>query len=784
LSTSSYEVCVSLTAKAYITFIIALGAFTLWCGLLPWQPQDLPRFICYLALAIPASCLKVRLPGVTGTMSVLFLFLLAGIVELGLPETLVIATTCALVQSFWHAKVRPRVVQVLFSVSNLATAVTAAHVVYHARWDAVVHLGAPFQLTAAASVFFVTNTVPVAAAIALTEAKSIRQVWGHFYCWSFPYYLVGAAIVGMFSFANQVLDWRAWLLIVPVVYVIYRSYHLYLSQLDNERRRADEQRDHAEEVASLHSKAVEALTSAMSANAKLDTVIQASPLAILALDRNSHVTRWNGMAERMFGWSHQEVFGRALPFAGARSDKVVQEIVDRTLRGELLSDIEATQWRRDGSSFEAAIWSAPLRDRSEDISGVLITIADVSDRKRLEEQLRLSYKMEAVGRLAGGIAHDFNNLLTVINGYSSLLLESVQHDPYAASQAGEILNAGNRAADLVSKLLSFSRRQVIKPRPLDVSQLVRNIERMLRRLIGEHIELRTTLDPDTGWIVADPNQIEAALMNLATNARDAMPDGGVLSIESAQVQVVENRNDRHPDLPPGCYVRLVVRDTGYGMDAETQKHIFEPFFTTKQTGRGTGLGLSSVYGGVEQNGGYISVDSKVGNGTTFSIYLPRLDRAKPSELQRVGPDSLPRGTETILLVEDEAPVRRMLREALGNAGYHVWEAGNGAEALSHWAAQIGSIDLLVTDVVMPVMSGLKLAEELRMRCANLKVIFMSGHADEMITSQGTLDPAFDLLSKPFLPNVLVRRVREVLDQAPIRPDMPELAETFVVPGSR
>ncbi|MCW5982047.1 MAG: response regulator [Bryobacteraceae bacterium] len=763
----------SRTAKAYITFAISLGALALWHGLFPWDPRDLPRFLCYLALALPASCLKMRLPGVTGTMSVLFLFLLASIVELGLPETLVIAATCSLVQNFWHAKAKPRAVQVLFGVANLSTAVTAAHWVYHSQADVVAYLGAPFQLIAAASVFFVTNTVPVAAAIAVTEGKSLRQVWAHFYCWSFPYYLVGAAIVGVFSSANRMLDWRAWLLILPVVYVIYRSYHLYLRQLDNERKRADEQRQHAEEVASLHAKSVEALKYAMSANAKLDTVIQASPLAILALDRDGNVTSWNGMAERMFGWSREEALGRPLPLGGVKPEKVIHELIERTLRGELLSDVEATEWRRDGSSFEAAIWSAPIADRSE-VSGVLIMIADVSDRKRLEEQLRLSYKMEAVGRLAGGIAHDFNNLLTVINGYSSLLLESVKDDPEAASEAGEILSAGNRAADLVSKLLSFSRRQVIKPKPLDVNHLVRNIERMLARLIGEHIELRTALNAEPVWIVADPNQIEAALMNLATNARDAMPNGGVLSIETACVDAVADRDARRAHVPLGAYVRLLVRDTGYGMDVETQQHIFEPFFTTKQTGKGTGLGLSSVYGAVEQNQGFISVESEIGSGTTFSIYLPRFERTQPSESQRVGPDDLPRGSETILLVEDEVPVRRMLRDTLSNSGYRVWEAGNGAEAMSRWAAQIDSIDLLVTDVVMPLMSGLKLAEELRKRRANLKVLLMSGHADEMITSQGTMDPAFELLSKPFLPRVLARKVREILDQAPQRVEPREL----------
>ena len=612
----------SLAARAYIALVIAVGAAALGRGLSLWNPQDqdLPRFLCYLVLALPASCLKVSVPGVTGTMSVLFLFLLAGIVELGLPQTLVIAATGALIQSYWHPRVRPRAVQVAFSVAVLAFATTSAHFVYRSPWLAVSIIQAPIRLALAATVFFLTDTFPVAAVIALTEGKSLRQVWSGCYFWSFPYYLVGAAIVGVVSFANRMLDWQAGLLILPVMYVIYRSYHRYLDQLQSERTRAEEERKHAEEVASLHARAMESL-------AKLDAVIHASPLAILGLDREGNVTSWNTMAERILGWSPAESIGRPLPFAGERSERIIQGIVDRTLSGESVSGMEVTQWRKDGSPFEAAIWTAPLRDPGEGISGVLVTVADVSDRKRLAEQLRLSQKMEAVGRLAGGIAHDFNNLLIVINGYSSMLVDSLSGDRHAAGQAEEILSAGNRAAELVCQLLTFSRRQVIKPKLIEINHLVQDVERMLRRIIGEHIEFRTSLDPEAGWIDADVNQMEAVLLNLATNARDAMPNGGVLSIETARVEVVADRQPWKQGPPAGSYVRLVVRDTGHGMDAETHQHLFEPFFTTKQTGKGTGLGLSSVYGGVEQNRGLIFVASELGKGTTFSIYLPRIESA-------------------------------------------------------------------------------------------------------------------------------------------------------------
>jgi signal transduction histidine kinase/FixJ family two-component response regulator len=434
--------------------------------------------------------------------------------------------------------------------------------------------------------------------------------------------------------------------------------------------------------------------------------------------------------------------------------------------GEMVTGTEMKQWRRDGSPFEAAIWTAPLHETANETSGILITVADVSDRTRLEEQLRLSQKMEAVGRLAGGIAHDFNNLLTVINGYSGMLVETLKGNPYAVSQAGEILSAGERAAELVSQLLTFSRRQMIKPKPIEINQLIHSVERMLRRIIGEHIEFRAELQPEVGWIHADPNQIEAVLLNLATNAQDAMSQGGVLSIETAAVEVADGRQKHPLELPPGSYVRLVVRDTGDGMDAETQQHIFEPFFTTKKMGRGTGLGLSSVYGTVQQSGGRIFVSSRVGEGTTFSIYLPRIEIVPSYETARTVSGDSNHGSENILLVEDESSVRHMLREALQKAGYKVWEAANGAEAMGQWGARIGEIDLVVSDIVMPVMNGLRLAEELRSRRPEIKVVFMSGHSMELINNQSLPDPAPDLLQKPFGPQVLVRKVREVLDQVP------------------
>jgi PAS domain S-box-containing protein len=703
-------------------------------------------------------------------MSVLSAFLLAGIVELGLAQTLVIGVVGVVVQRLWRPIARPRLIQLLFSVADHVLAITTAYYAYRLASLPDLYLKTPIRLAITASVFFVVNTALIAIVIALTEGKPIQQVWRECYRWSYPYFLVEAAIVGVFLNANRTLDWQALLLIIPVLYAIHRSYRLYLQQLESERTGTEKERRHAEEVAVLHAQTVEALATAMAANAKLDAVIKASPLATLQLDRDGTVTGWNPTAEHMFGWSAAEAIGSRALFDCSKSQEFIQDIIDRSLRGEHITGLEAIQRRKDGTSFSAAIWTAPLEERNAGVSGILLMVADASDRKALEEQLRLSQKMEAVGRLAGGIAHDFNNLLTVINGYGAMLTDLLRDTPKSHGYASEIVSAGTRAAALVSQLLSFSRRQLIRPQPIEVNQMVRDMQRMLQRVITENIEFTTVLDPDTGWIQADLNQMEAAMLNLATNARDAMPNGGILTIETARVELsAMDQGLGGAGLTPGTYVRISVKDTGHGMDPETQQHLFEPFFTTKQIGKGTGLGLPSVYGGVQQNHGRIVVSSELGHGSTFAIYLPRLERPNLVEPRSVPVRIAPKGSETVLLVEDESAVRKMLSEALSRTGYRVWEAANGAEALHKYGDLVAEMDLLVTDIMMPVMNGLQLAEELRSRRPNLNVVFMSGHAEDVISGQGSIGSSSDLLQKPFVPDVLVQKVRKVLDRVTDRP---------------
>jgi PAS domain S-box-containing protein len=395
-----------------------------------------------------------------------------------------------------------------------------------------------------------------------------------------------------------------------------------------------------------------------------------------------------------------------------------------------------------------------------------ITAAREAERAKahLEEELRQAQKIESVGRLAGGIAHDFNNLLTAINGYADLMLDELPQDDRWRASVTEIRRAGERAAELTGQLLAFSRRQLLQPRVIDLNALITDSTKMLGRLLGEDIELITMLDPRLGHVTADAGQVHQIVLNLALNARDAMPQGGRLILETQNVVFEEDLAQQHPSIPPGSYVMLAVSDNGCGMDQETLSHIFEPFFTTKEPTKGTGLGLSTVYGIVKQSGGSIFVYSEPGNGATFKIYLPRIDQpVSRGREQRAESETL-RGSETVLVVEDEEVVRKLIDQALRKYGYEVLEAASGAEALQVCEAHRTRIPLMITDVVMPQMSGRELAARLRDRHPETRVLYMSGYTDDAVVRHGLLDASMSFLQKPFTPGVLVRKVRETLDQ--------------------
>lgn len=406
-----------------------------------------------------------------------------------------------------------------------------------------------------------------------------------------------------------------------------------------------------------------------------------------------------------------------------------------------------------------------VRDPTGKVRQLRGVIVDITEKKQLEEEYRQAQKMEAIGRLAGGVAHDFNNLLTIITGYTQLLLESLTPADPHRDYVEQIQNAGERAAALTRRLLAFSRRQALVLEVLDLNSVVANTEKMLRRLIGEDIELVTIRPAGVNAVKGDASQIEQVIINLAVNARDAMPHGGKLIIETANVELDQAYAQNHAVVNPGPYVLLAVSDTGTGMDAGTMGHIFEPFFTTKEKGKGTGLGLATVYGIVKQSGGYIWVYSERGQGTSFKIYLPRAEEIKEKVEVVELRSAPPQGSETVLLVEDEDGVRSLVRGILEAGGYKVLEANRPLRAWATCQQFEGPIHLLLTDVVMPQMNGPDLAEKLKSLRPDTKVLYMSGYTDGAILHHGVLEPGTPFLQKPFTPDVLARKVREVLDSS-------------------
>jgi len=445
------------------------------------------------------------------------------------------------------------------------------------------------------------------------------------------------------------------------------------------------------------------------------------------------------------------------------------DLLRRAAEGEKVGHIETTLVSKTGQTIivEGNINRSTMEGQPVALRSIL---RDVTERRRTEEalrsseqQFRQSQKMEAIGRLAGGVSHDFNNLLTAINGYAQLLMTAIDERDPILDYAREIKKAGDRAASLTRQLLAFSRKQVLQPKMLDLNDIVADMNKMLRRLIGEDINLTTSTGKKLGSVKADPGQLEQVILNLAVNARDAMPNGGNLIIETASVDLELGIESRSLDLPPGTYVMLIVSDTGMGMDPEVRSHIFEPFFTTKGPTQGTGLGLSTVYGIINQSGGQIVVESEIGRGTSFKIYLPRFDESfEPAQVAAPILNSST-GDETILLVEDEEAVRRLTMQILKAAGYETITASNAEEATMVANEAKQPIHLMLTDIVMPGMTGWDLAERIERSSPDTKVIFMSGYTDEKVFNQGLLDPATNFIQKPFSPAVLLQKVREVLD---------------------
>jgi two-component system cell cycle sensor histidine kinase/response regulator CckA len=503
-------------------------------------------------------------------------------------------------------------------------------------------------------------------------------------------------------------------------------------------------------------------------NQILQTLIHASPVAILTFDVAGLVKSWNPAAERIFGWTGLDALGLPLEMFILEEAGGMNGLLPRILSGEVISNQELRGRKKDGSSLSVTVSAAPLSGPEKDIYGLVMLAADVTDRKHLEEQFRQAQKMEAVGRLAGGVAHDFNNLLTIILGYSDMLLESSGLAESSREYAGQIRNAAERAGALTRQLLAFSRREVQAPQILDLDAVLANLQKMLVRLIGEHIEFVTV--PGSGFhrVKADPGHVEQAILNLVVNARDAMPQGGKITVETAFRELTEGLPGKPFAVPPGRYVMLSVTDTGCGMDEETQSHIFEPFFTTKTRDKGTGLGLAVVYGMVTQSGGHVQVSSEPGRGAAFKIFLPAVAAPEVAVQPKpaAGQGAAQGGSETVLLVEDEEEVRSLASRILEARGYKVLAAGSPLEAIRICGEYSGKIHLLLTDITMPEMSGQDLAAYLGFWTPETRVLFISGYIDSEHTHFDASRLPAPLLQKPFTPESLLAEVRRVLESSP------------------
>ncbi len=495
-------------------------------------------------------------------------------------------------------------------------------------------------------------------------------------------------------------------------------------------------------------------------------LLNAVQQAVVATDPDGIVIFWNKFAENLYGWTAEEAVGQMIeeltpsPFLRDHG----AEIVERGAAGQSWTGEFLVQGK-SGKAFPALFTTSPVLDERGQALGFVRVSIDLTERRNLEEQFRQSQKMDAVGRLAGGIAHDFNNLLTVIRLNTEIIIEGFDPEDPRSEDVKQIRSAAERASSLTRQLLAFSRKQILQPRVLDMNSVVGTVEPMLRRLIGEDITIASQCSA-RGYVVADPGQLEQVLVNLVVNARDAMPQGGLISIETKNVELDDNYTSEHAPVVPGHYVMLAVTDNGVGMNRETREHAFDPFFTTKEAGKGTGLGLATVYGIVKQSGGYVWIYSEPGQGTSVKLYFPEVSAAAafgPSAELQTAARSSKRGSETILLVEDEEAVRGLACRILEKQGYRVIPAQHGRDAMDIATKEEGRIDLVLTDVVMPGMNGRGLVERLSGIRPSIKSLYMSGYTDDDIIRRGFLEPSKSFLQKPFTTEALLQTVRKVLD---------------------
>jgi PAS domain S-box-containing protein len=499
---------------------------------------------------------------------------------------------------------------------------------------------------------------------------------------------------------------------------------------------------------------------------RLAAIVENSNDAIISKTLDGIITTWNPAAEKMFGYTASEIIGKPIQtlIPPDRFQKESERLAGFA-RGEIVRHLETVRMRKDGRRIDVAATISAIKDSDGRIVGASKIVRDITDRKRIEARMLQAQKMETVGKLAGGVAHEFNSILTAIIGQSELLLSDLPPDDPLVKNATEIRQAAERAAVLTRQLLAYGRKQILQPEILDLNRVLTDMAGALQHLMGREVDVRIIPAVGLKTVKIDPGQIEQVIVNMAMNAADAMPNGGKLTIETANVTLDEEYVRPFFGLKAGGYVRLAVSDTGVGMSEEVKARVFEPFFSTKDVGQGTGLGLATCYGILKQSDGHINVYSEVARGATFKIYLPQVEEPAKIPLPRSNPPDLPRGTETILLAEDDPSLREMSATLLRRLGYTVLTAANGVEALNlKQQRDIGHIDLLFTDVVMPHMSGKELSDRIRTIYPHTKILFTSAYTENAIVHQGILNEGVALLQKPFTPSALAHKVREVLDR--------------------
>jgi PAS domain S-box-containing protein len=646
-----------------------------------------------------------------------------------------------------------------FNLSACPLAMLPMGLVYGASMNSSLPFPANMTLglALAASIWFLVNTVTLAGGVSFWSGQPFLSVWKNAVGLYLLNFFGSAGIAGLIALFYQQGHIYAFLFAVPVTILLYRLYRYHVDQYEQAQQ-------HIDQLNELYQQAIQTQEAQRRSEERYRSLVEAASDAIFSLSPDHTISSLNSAFQKITGWACDDWIGRRFEDLMHRGDvPAAQEMLQRVFQGQTLLLPELRLGRKSGDHVVVECTMTPHMQDGQ-VIGLLGIARDMTERKRLEDSLRQSQKMEAIGRLAGGIAHDFNNLLVVIIGYSDMVLEEMDKSSRSWTRLDEVRKAGERAAALTRQLLAFSRKQVIEPVPLNLNSIVTDMNKMLRRVIGEDIELINTLDPSLGIVKADPSQIEQVILNLAVNSRDAMPAGGKLTIQTRNAEDSEVSAAVKTQARAGRYVVLEVTDTGSGIPGEIQGLIFEPFFTTKEKGKGTGLGLATVYGIVNQSAGYLALDSAPGQGASFKMFFPRVHEevklAKPIALHRTAA-----AKETVLLVEDEDVVRGLASTILNHSGYHVLEARACEQALQISKEHSGPIHALVTDVVMPQMSGPQLAEMIQTVRRDIKILYMSGYTNELISHYGMLESGAMFLQKPFSPETFASKMHELLKPA-------------------